>query len=383
LAAGVPDPAAAHRVSSARRADEDSTLTTLYRGAVFVAVVLAFCYTASTVVITFIVSVIYAYVLEPVVSFLERAGIPRLPAILLALVSSLALMVLLGYFLTVQLGNFQQDFPKYRHEVEEVVGRVRGFVEDVQHRTRGLVATAPPTGEDAEVVAVQEEGNVLIDWGKRLLRAVNVFVALTLIPFLTFFMLSGKRFFKERAVTLLCNRGVSSDRCDALLDDLNRQIRGFAVGKVILHAFLAVLTTAALLIIGVDYAWIWGPFSAILALIPIFGIFLGMLPPVVIALIQFDSLVPVLWVILAFVAIQFIETYVLTPKVVGLTINLNPLVSLLAVLLFGWLWGAVGTILALPVMACIKAVCDHVDGLRDVGALLGNPSQPAREAPAA
>lgn len=362
------------RVRPVEEQDSASGLTTLFRGSVVVALLLLFCYVASTVVITFVVAVIFAYILEPFVALLERGRLPRLLAILLAIVSSLALIGLLGYFLYVQVGGFQQDFPKYRHEVENLVGAVRRFAENLQHRTETLVAPpAPPDSLETAVVAVREEGNAIRDWSGRLLSAVGFLVAVTVIPFLTFFMLSGKSFFRERAAALICRRGFSAAACDTLIEDMNRQMRGFAIGKVFLHAVLAVLTTAALLLIGVDYAWIWGPFSAVVALIPIFGFLLGMLPPVLIALIQFDSLVPVLWVILAFVAIQFLETYVLTPKVVGMTINLNPLASLMAVLLFGWLWGPIGTILALPMAACVKSVCDHVEGLSEVGALLGNP----------
>ena len=357
---------------------ERSTLTAVFRGSVVVALILLFCYVASTVVVTFVVAVIYAYVLEPFVTPLERRRVPRVVAILAAILSSLALFVLVGYFLWIQIGNFQQDFPKYRHEVEELVRAVRSFVEGLQQKTRAIVAPPPsPALPDAPVVAVQEE-SPLVAWGGRLLGAVNVVVAATVIPFLTFFMLSGKDFFKERMAALLCANGMPRQRCDTLIEGMNRQIRGFAIGRVILHAFLAVLTTGALLLIGVDYAWIWGPFSAVVALIPIFGFLLGMIPPVLIALVQFDSFVPVLWVVLAFVVIQFLETYVLTPKVVGMTVDLNPLATLLAVLLFGWLWGAVGTILALPITACVKAFCDHMRGLEGFGALLGNPPpQPA------
>ncbi|MFN2431638.1 MAG: AI-2E family transporter [Gemmatimonadota bacterium] len=362
------------------RAAASSALEAVYRVSVVAALLLLFCYVASTVVITFVVAVIYAYVLEPLVSRLERLRMPRLLAILLALVSSLAVIGLLAYFLWLQVGSFQQDFPKYRHEVEELVGTVRGFLEALQSKTQAIVAPAPPPPEDAEIIAVQDEASPWVTWGGRLLGAVNAFVAATLVPFLTFFMLAGKSFFKERATALLCRHGLPRQRCETLLEDMNRQMRGFAIGKVFLHAVLAVLTTAALLVIGVDYAWIWGPLSALIALIPIFGFVLGMLPPMLIALIQFDSLAPVLWVVLAFVAIQFLETYVLTPKVVGMTINLNPLATLLAVLLFGWLWGAIGTVLALPITAVVKAFCDHVDGLREVGGLLGNPPSAGAEA---
>jgi predicted PurR-regulated permease PerM len=334
---------------------------------------------ASTVVVTFFVAVIYAYVLDPAVMGLERRRIPRVVAILLAILASLALLGLLAYFLWTQLERFQQDFPKYRHELEELAAAVRGFLDRLRQRTQTLVPPAPPPPGDAPaVVTVRDDGSPLLDWSGRLLGAVNVFVAVTLIPFLTFFMLSGKAFFRDRIAALLCHYGWDRDTCETMLDDVSRQIRNFAVGKLALHAVLAVLTTAALLAIGVDYAWIWGPLSAVVALVPVFGFLLGMIPPVLIALIQFDSAAPALWVVAAFAAIQLVETYVLTPKVVGRTVNLNALASLVAVLLFGWLWGAVGTILALPIAASVKAVCDHVDGLREVGALLGADGTGAR-----
>jgi predicted PurR-regulated permease PerM len=359
----------AHRRLEAQGAGR---LASVVRVAVLAALVLLFCRVASTVVVTFVVAVLYAYVLDPAVVVLERRRVPRVLAILLAIAASLALLGLLAYFLWTQLERFQQDFPKYRHELEELAAAVRGFLDRLRQRTQTLVPPAPPPPGDAPaVVAVRDDGSPLLAWSGRLLGAVNVLVVLTLIPFLTFFMLSGKRFFRDGTAALLCRYGWEPGACRTMLDDVSRQIRWFAVGKLVLHAILAVLTTAALLAIGVDYAWIWGPLSAVIALVPVFGFILGMLPPVLIALIQFDSPAPALWVVVAFVAIQLVETYVLTPKVVGRTVNLNALASLTAVLLFGWLWGAVGTILALPIAAAVKAVCDHVDGLREVGALLG------------
>jgi predicted PurR-regulated permease PerM len=347
-------------------------LASAFRVAVLAALTLLFCRVASTVVVTFVVAVLYAYVLDPAVVRLERRRVPRTFAILLAIVASLALLGFLAYFLWTQLERFQQDFPKYRHELEELAATVRGFVDRLRQRTRTLVPPAPPPPGDAPaVVAVRDDASPLLAWTGRLLGAVNVLVVLTVIPFLTFFMLSGRNFFRDRIAALLCRHGWEQDACETMLDDVSQQIRWFAVGKLALHVILAVLTTAALLAIGVDYAWIWGPLSSVIALVPVFGFILGMVPPVLIALIQFDSLAPALWVVAAFVAIQFIETYVLTPKVVGRTVNLNALASLVAVLLFGWLWGAIGTILALPIAAALKAVCDHVDGLREMGALLG------------
>jgi predicted PurR-regulated permease PerM len=98
---------------------------------------------------------------------------------------------------------------------------------------------------------------------------------------------------------------------------------------------------------------------------------LGIFPPSIVAAIQFKALMPVLWVVIAYAATQSIEGNYVTPKLIGEKVNLSPLAVLAGVMYWIWLWGVVGIIVAIPITAAIKIICDHIDSLRPIGVILG------------
>ena len=106
-------------------------------------------------------------------------------------------------------------------------------------------------------------------------------------------------------------------------------------------------------------------------LIPYVGSVIGAIPPMILAGIQFGAVMPVIWVLLLFVVFQNLEGNVVSPKLIGDKLNLNPLAVMASVMYWTWLWGAVGIILAIPITAAVKVICDHVESLEPIGILLG------------
>ena len=136
-------------------------------------------------------------------------------------------------------------------------------------------------------------------------------------------------------------------------------------------AVLSLVFTLGLLLLGVNYPYIWGPLAGIANLIPFLGSVLGAVPPVIMALIQSDGLLKPILVIIFFTIVQLIESNLVSPKIMGDKVNLSPLAVLIASLYWGWLWGGIGIVLAVPITAALKVVCDHVETLKPIGILLG------------
>jgi predicted PurR-regulated permease PerM len=188
------------------------------------------------------------------------------------------------------------------------------------------------------------------------------------IPFLVFFMLSWQDHVRSSTVMLfnIENRNTAY----VTLGLISKMIRGFIVGNVVIGVILGITSTIAFWILGVPYFYVIGMISGIVSLLPYLGIVLAILPPVVVSmnsltLKSFSAMVGV-------VAISHvIALNVLYPKIIGRRLQLNPLAVTLALLFWGWLWGAMGLILAVPLTAAMKIIFDHVESLRSWGNWLG------------
>jgi predicted PurR-regulated permease PerM len=151
---------------------------------------------------------------------------------------------------------------------------------------------------------------------------------------------------------------------------ISQMIRGFLVGNVIIGVVLGITSTIAFWILGVPYFYVIGMISGVVSMLPYLGIVLAILPPVVVSmntmtLKGFAAIVTIVAVS------HVIALNVLYPKIIGRRLQLNPLAVTLALLFWGWLWGAMGLILAVPLTAAIKIIFDHIDGLRSWGNWLG------------
>ncbi len=141
-----------------------------------------------------------------------------------------------------------------------------------------------------------------------------------------------------------------------------------------------VLVWGALHLIGVDFAVTWGAMAFILNFIPTVGSIVATVPPVLVSIVQFypQPFYPVL-TLLVLLAIQFTIGNVVAPKILGDQLNLSPVVVLLSLVFWGWLWGVVGALLSVPIASAIKIVCENIEPLRPISILMGSSKRYAAE----
>jgi len=132
------------------------------------------------------------------------------------------------------------------------------------------------------------------------------------------------------------------------------------------------LNTISLLLLSIQNAFFFGFFAAVLVLVPYIGVAIGSILPIILALITKDSAWYAIGVALSFGVIQFLEGNFITPYIVGSKVSINSFVAIVALILFGNLWGIGGLVLALPLTAIIKVVFDSIDKLKPWGFLLGD-----------
>lgn len=331
-----------------------------------VATATAFFYFASPIIVPVICAVFSAYLLNPAVAVLRHVKLPHSLAVVVVMLAVLFLVALGGYLLVNQIRLLSLDLPKYWDGVLSIITWLQTRLAEFQ-KPEGLTANA-----GGNLVAQLKWENISGASKfifKGLGSVMTFLVGALLIFFLTFFLLFDQRNLQSRVLKAF--GGGREEVAAKIIGELNRQISGFISLKFIVTLVLAIVFTVGLLLFKIKYAYFWGPLAAMLNLIPYVGAIVGTVAPMIVAGVQYQSLWMPLWVLIFFVAIQTIESNIVTPKILGEKVNLNPLAVLIASIYWGWLWGAIGAILAVPITAAAKVVCDHVDSLQPIGILLG------------
>jgi predicted PurR-regulated permease PerM len=144
------------------------------------------------------------------------------------------------------------------------------------------------------------------------------------------------------------------------------------VGLLMEAAIVAALNSTALLIIGVKYAFLLGVIGAILNMLPYIGGIIAIALPLLMATVTSEGYTMQLWIVIAYLTIQFVDNNFLVPRIVSSKVKINALISIVAVLLGGALWGVAGMFLSIPFVGILKIIFDRVDGMQPWGELLGD-----------
>jgi len=325
-------------------------------------IVIAFCYWASEVLVTLLVAVLLAYFLDPVVTWLERWHIPRALGSLLVVFATIALMMVVTWTLIERVDQFGADWPKYRAPLRAAATAVQKKLESLEARVSEI---EPAERTNERIVEVAEShpfrGAVLA----RLSSLAGVLLGTTFVPFLVFFMLAAKRQVWHATMQLFPT-GQRTAVKNALAD-VTLVLRSYVVGTALVGLILVVLSWLFFWQMGLEFPFLTALVSGLLNLIPYLGVVLSWLPPLLIGLKKFHSVGPFLIICTMLAIFHFIAANFLVPAMVGWRVRLNALAVTLALLFWGWLWGPMGLILAIPITAVIKVVCDHVESWQPVG----------------
>lgn len=327
-------------------------------------------YFASSVVITLICAILIAFVLDPGVVLLERLRLPRWLAALVMVLLALGCIFLLAYLIYARATSFQNDLPALVAKLKQIAASIQGFFTHIRQSTSSIVSSQPENGLPA--IRVQQESG----WAAFLMRGIGSIYAFTVtvmfIPFLVFFMLTSKRHLYFSTVSLFSIE--RRQQAEDIIGSITAMVRQYIFGNFLVALISMALIMPSYLIIHLRYAFILGALSAVLDLVPYIGVALAAIPPLLIALMQFDKASPVIVIAITVAVVHLISVNLLTPKLVGGRVRLNALAVTIAMMFWGWLWGAMGLILAVPIMAAVKAVCDNIPSLKSVGYWLGEGS---------
>jgi len=372
---GDPKPA---KEEDRRRAPD---LDLIRAGATVIAILglLALLHFAASVFITLFSAFLLAFALEPVVHLLcVRTPLRRHHASGIVVFLFVAMLYGLFYGAYLRAESFLGEIPAITEKI-----RTAPMVASLTHRAEEMnrvfaeasrridpPATAPARPKTAAPVVVRGEGE---SFTGSLLQGLGslggVLFAFGFIPFLVYFILADREPLTRRTRELFPeeHRGTVGE----ILVDIERMMRKFLLGNAVIALLLSTVTVLVFLLVGLPYPVVLGILSGTLSIVPYLGLPLALLPGVVVGLVSFESGGPFL-VLIAFVTmLHLVAANYLTPKLVGGGVRLNATASTVALLFFGWLWGAMGLVLGIPILAVLKCIFDNVPSTRRIGMFLG------------
>jgi len=317
----------------------------------------------SSVVLPFTVSLLLAIVTLPLVNFLSKFHIPRIVSVLLVFVLLIGSLFLIGMVLYSSGRAIIALYPKYEARLTEIyirAGRLFNLPYDDQ-----LSIIENLWGQlDIRARAT----NLTISFSNSFLTFL---ASAFLVAIFTIFLLLEGAFFREKLDRAF--KGTRVVQIKNITSDIMVQISHYLSIKFFISVINAILIGLCLKIIGLEFAMIWGVFQFIANFIPSIGSIAVGLAATVFGAIQFwPDPAPMAAVGLVMLVINIVFGFILEPKIMGDRLGLSPLVVLVSLLLWGWIWGFVGLILAVPMMAITRIICKNIPVLKPISILLGS-----------
>ena len=335
---------------------------------VAVIAVIGLIYLLKVVLLTTLTAMLLAFTMEPMVKQLRRIRVPRAVGALVAVLLMVALAVALSHFFYSRAVDFATELPKYSGKIRSEIASFRAQTSKIEESTRSVISS-PRLGKQPVAVEVQESPGLsrLISAGAGTLG--DVLLAISFVPFLVYFMLTWKDHVHLNTVRIFPKEHrLVAHRTVARISEM---IRSFIVGSVAVGLANAVISGIVFWRLGIPYFYFLAAISGFVSLIPYLGVFLALLPPLAAGIGVLDK-TGVLTIFLTVVGLHIIASNIVFPKIVGKRLQLNPLAVTLSLLFWAWIWGTMGLILAVPLVAMTKIICDYIDSLRAFGAWLGD-----------
>jgi predicted PurR-regulated permease PerM len=321
-------------------------------------------YIAQGIIIPIILSIFFAIVLNPVVNLFVRFKLNRIIAIALSVTLSLVFIATFGTFLFSQASKFSESWPVLVEKFTEYLNQSISWASDYFNiKPQQVIDWVASTKSEFIEVSGSSVGKTLLNIGSGLF-------ALLLIPVYVFMILFYQPLLLDFFHKLFGsgNRG----KVNEIITQTKIVVQRYLTGLFIETIIVAILNSAALLVLGIEYAILLGIIGSLLNLIPYIGGLVAVAMPMMIAVVTKSTAWYALYVLVLYYIIQLIDNNYIVPKIVASRVKINALVSIVAVIAFGVLWGVPGMFISIPLMAIIKLIFDRIESLKPWGFLIGD-----------
>lgn len=321
-------------------------------------------YFAAALLLPIAMALLGAILFAPTVRALAKW---RIPAPLSALVIVAGLLGIVGgtiYFLADPATAWLKKAPQQLKDIEHKMREIKRPVEEIQKATEQVEEL---TRDKAKLPPVEIKGPAL---SSQLLTAAQNFLLATVSAIvLLYFLLASEEIFLRKMIQIL-PRLPDKIKAVEFARDIESEVSRYLATITAINLGLGVATAIAMYFLGMPNPVLWGVVAAVLNYIPYLGPLAALALFSFVALVTFDELIQILAVPLVFLCLTTIEGQFLNPMILGRRLTLNPVIVFLSLLVWGWIWGALGVLLAVPILVTLKVVCYHVEWLAPLGEFL-------------
>jgi predicted PurR-regulated permease PerM len=298
--------------------------------------------------------------LNPFVNKLQQKKVPKIPAIIIALLLTILFIAGIMVFISSQIVKFSDNMPVLEQKFSELFRHLQFWLRD--NYSLSL---------DKQKQLIAEAGNNLKPYiAQTLGTALGTLSVIILLPIYIFLILFYKTLILNFLYEVFAEK--NSSHVGEVLKQTKGAIQSYMIGLLLEAIIVASLNSTALLILGVQYAILLGVIGAILNVLPYIGGIIAIALPLLIATVTKEGYSTQIGILISYLLIQFIDNNILVPRIVSSKVKINALVSLVIVLLGAAIWGFAGMFLSIPFVAVLKIIFDRVNELRPWGKLLGD-----------
>lgn len=333
--------------------------------ATMVLAVLAVAFTlwaTQDLILPVLLSMFLALVGNPIIRMLQRLYLPRFVAALLVLVLGIAGSVLLARQLVEPAGEWIREVPR---EFSQLAPKLRELAKPVREANRAAENIARAAGGESTSKPVQVVKTEVNDPYKALTATPRMFASVLAVVLLTFFFMVYGESLQRHAIALLPDRQKKKLTVE-ILHAIEIEMSRYVLTISIINVLLGLAYAACLyffLGVPLDEALLWGTMAALLNFAPYVGPLIGMVVMLAMGFLSFDTTWTSLLPPAIYLGLHTLEGQLVTPIVLGRRMALSPLLLILALMVFGWMWGILGLLLAVPLLVCVKIVLSRIEGM--------------------
>lgn len=339
-----------------------SRVTTVLLIIITVFVVGVILYLLRTVLLPLVIAVLLSNLFIPVVRWLRDRRVPTLVALLVVVLVLSGVITLLSLMLYSSAESFIEELPKYQERFLTMILAAQSSLNDFALR---LGVADPPQFRLSEMIdPASMTSAVTAGVGSFVTFFSNAFLVLLFM----LFILAETADVGER-IRRAFPEG-QAEQVSSVLLKIDSEVRHYLLTKTLTSLADAILVTIVLWIVGVDFALLWGFVTFLLNFIPNIGSIIATILPFVASLLQFDTLAIPLLVLILLGSIQMLMGNVVEPRWMASSLNLSALLVLFSLIFWGWLWGGLGMVLAVPLTSTLKIIFENVNDLKPVAILM-------------
>lgn len=316
-----------------------------------------------TIILPLLLAVFLSFILDPIVCLLQRIKIPLSLSVVLTLVFVVLLVYLFGLLVYSNVELFVAKFPTYQEQLLQSLGSYLQKFEEMFGEPLSIVSWQR-TDWMSHLKSFSVAQSVLASLGTFVAFLVKTLIVTVFIAFL----LMGKRNVNQK-IQLAFQPDQAQNFID-IIENITGQVQKYLGAKTITSVITGFISVIIFYLFGLDFAIFWGFIIFLFNYIPNVGSIIASLLPVLFSVLQMGSLTVAFWLGISLMVLQFAAGNILEPKIMGRSLNLSPMVVILSLIFWGYIWGVVGMILAVPILATITIIFENVSALRFIAVFL-------------